>query len=108
MANRILVTLGVGYLAQVYRRALYIELQQAGAEFDVIKEVSATYQAQHLDSKPVNFFRIGDLLVSVITVRELSDLVCSRFLHHIRYFKLKRGLLINFHAVHLDFKYIRL
>jgi GxxExxY protein len=108
MANRILVTLGVGYLAQIYRRALYIELQQAGAEFEVIKEVTATYQAQRLDSKPVNFFRIGDLLVSVVAVRELTDLILSRFQHHIRYFHLKRGLLINFHALHLDFKYVRL
>jgi hypothetical protein len=55
IANRILVTLGIGYLAQVYRRALYIELQQAGAEFELIKEVTATYQAQRLDGKSVNW-----------------------------------------------------
>ncbi len=37
MANRVLVTLGPGYLPQIYRRAMFYELQTARAEFETIK-----------------------------------------------------------------------
>lgn len=108
MANRILVTLGVGYFHQVYRRAFYYELKQAHVRFDVAKEVTAMYHHQPLDSKEVNFFIIGDLLLSVVAVQSLHNLLMSKFQKYIRYFRLKRGLIFNFNALHLDFKYVKL
>ncbi len=108
MANRILVTLGVGYFHQIYRRALYYELKQANVRFDVAKEVTATYRRQNLGTKDVNFFIIGDLLVSVVAVQSLHDLLLSKFHNYIRYFHLKRGLIFNFNALHVDFRYVKL
>lgn len=108
MANRILVTLGPGYFHQIYRRAFYYELQQANVQFDVAKEVKAIYRQQELDSKEVRFFIIGDLLLSAVAVQSIDDLLLSKFQHYIRYYHLKRGLLVNFNALHLDFKYMKL
>ncbi len=108
MANRILVTLGPGYFHQVYRRAFYYELQQAQIPFEFAKEVRAVYRQQDVGSKAVRFFIIGDLLLSAVAVQAIDALLLSKFQHYIQYYRLKRGLLINFNAVRLDFKYIKL
>lgn len=108
MANRVFVTLGPGYFHQVYRRALYYELQQANIPFEVVKQVYAIYRQKTLDSKEVRFFILGDLLLSAVAVQSIDDLLLSKFQHYLRYYRLKRGLLINFNAMHLDFRYMKL
>ncbi|QTA79401.1 GxxExxY domain-containing protein [Desulfonema limicola] len=105
MANRILTTLGAGYFHQIYRRAFYYELKQAGVDFKVNKEVSAQYQNKKIGSREVNFFIIGDLLLSVVAVKELDSLIVNRFRNYGRYFKQKRGLIFNFNSLKLDFRY---
>ncbi len=106
MANRILVTLGAGYFHQVYRRAFYYELKIAGVQFEVIKEIKAIYLDRSLDSNEVNLFLIGDLLLSVVAVSVFDDLELSKFYSYIRYFKCKRGLIFNFNAVCLTYRYV--
>jgi GxxExxY protein len=105
IANRILMTLGPGYFHQIYRRAFYYELQQAQIQFEVIKEMTAIYQNEVIDSKEVSFFLIGDLLLSLVAVKELNQNTLSRFSYHLQYFKCKRGLIVNFNAVCLDYRY---
>ncbi len=107
MANRILINLGAGYFHQIYRKAFYYELKSAGISFHFTKDIFAKYHNETLGSKEVNFFIIGDLLLSVIAVKELDSLLLSKFKSYIRYFKLKRGLIFNFNALHLDFRYLR-
>ena len=106
IANRILVTLGVGYFHQVYRRAFYYELKIAGISFEVIKEVTAVYHHRSIDSENVNLFLIGDLLLSAVAVLKLDDLELSKFHSYLYYFKCRRGLIFNFNAVCLDYRYI--
>jgi len=108
IANRVLVTLGPGYLAQIYRRALYHELKTAGCKFETVKEVSAHYRQQPVGTREVNFFVIGDLLLSAVTVKELHDLMLLRFRNYLKHLHCRRGLIINFHATVLDFRYIEL
>ncbi|MDM8541241.1 GxxExxY protein [Desulfococcaceae bacterium HSG9] len=105
IANRILVTLGPGYFHQIYRRAFYYELKQAGICFDITRELSAEYRNEKLGVKEVNFFILGDLLLATVALKELSDLILFRFWNYIRLFKLRRGLIFNFNAMRLDFKY---
>jgi len=108
MANRILITLGPGYFHQIYRRAFYYELKKAGIRFYVEKDAPVWYQNYIVDSEEVNFFIInGDLLLSILAVRKLDAQILSEFRNHIRDFSLKKGLIFNFNALHLTFKYIR-
>jgi len=107
IANRILITLGAGYFHQVYRRAFYYELKQAGTDFEIAKEIYASYRNKRLGAKEVNFFILGDLLLSVVAVNQFDDLILSKFRNYIRYFKLKRGLIFNFKSLCLDYRYIR-
>jgi len=106
MANRILMTMGAGYLRQVYRRAFYYELQMAQIDFELIKQVTATYRYHILKSKEVGFFRIGDLLLSVVAVKAFDQLTLSKFSHFLKFFNCKKGLIFNFRAMHLDYRYL--
>jgi len=106
MANRILITLGVGYFHQIYRRAFYYELKISGIDFEIIKEVKAIYHNNFLSSKEVNFFLIGKLLLSVIAVNELDKLTLSKFHNYVKHFKCKKGLIFNFNSMRLDYRYI--
>ncbi len=108
MANRILVTLGPGYFHQVYRRAFYHELQTAGVDFELIKEVVANYRQQVLDSKEVHFFRIGDLLLSAVAVNELTSNFLLKFRYYIKHVHCQHGLIFNFQALRLDFRYFEI
>lgn len=108
MANRILITLGPGYFHQVYRRAFYYELKNNGAEFDVVKEITTQFRQRTFTSQKVNFLRTGDLLLSAVAIHELTPVILSRFCHSIRHLHCERGLIVNFNALHLDFKYFEL
>ena len=100
------LTLGAGYFHQIYRRAFYWELKQSGIAFETAGKVVATYNNQRLGEKEVNFLIIGDLLLSAVAVNELDKLTASRFRNYVRHFGLKRGLIVNFKAVCLDFRYV--
>jgi len=105
IANRILITLGVGYFHQVYRRAFYYELEMANIDFKVVKEVTAIFNGVLLKKKQFNLFVIGDLLLSVKAVQKLDPVTLSRFSYKIKYLNCNRGLIFNFNAVHLDYRY---
>ena len=105
IANRVLITLGSGYFAQIYRRALFYELRMAGVSFGVIKEVTASYHDEVLGSRDVNFFRLDDLLLSVVAVKKLDQLTLLKFRNYIKHLECKRGLIFNFNSTILDFRY---
>lgn len=105
IANRILITLGTGYFHQVYKRAFHHELKSADIGFQTVKEVSAKYRDETVDSRNVSFFVIGDLLMSVVAVQELDNTILYRFRNYIDYLRLKKGLIFNFNALRLDFRY---
>ncbi|OQY56606.1 MAG: hypothetical protein DRR08_23805 [Candidatus Parabeggiatoa sp. nov. 2] len=106
IANRILITLGPGYFHKIYRKAFYYELRPSQIQFEVIKKMTAVYHGRALNSKEVNFFLIGDLLLSVVAVKALNQIILSRFAYHIKHFNCKRGLIVNFNAVRLDYRYL--
>lgn len=108
IANRVLITLGAGYFAQIYRRALYHELKMAGVNFGVIKEVTANYRDKVVGSRDVNFFLLDDLLLSVVTVKELNRLTLLKFRNYIKHLGSKRGLIFNFNSTVLDFRYFEI
>ncbi len=105
MANRVLVTLGAGYLPQIYRRALFYELQSAGATFETIKKMTAHYYNQPVGGRDVNFFKIGDLLVSIVAVQELHELLLLKFRQYITHLHCQHGVIFNFNSTVLDFRY---
>ncbi len=108
IANRILVTLGAGYFHRVYRRAFKIELKQTGIPFTTVNRVFAEYRHCTLGEKEVHFFVLGDLLLSTVAVKALDSVALARFCSYIRHLNLKHGLIFNFNALRLDFRYFEL
>ncbi len=108
IANKVLIHLGAGYIHQIYRRAMYWEMKQARLDFRVIRQIHAEYQNRPVGGKEVNFFVIGDLLLSTIAVQALDDALLHRFCNHVRHLHCPRGLIFNFNHVHLDFRYFEL
>lgn len=89
----------------MYRRALFYELRTAKIEVEVVKKATAEYRQQIVGSKDVYFFRVGDLLISAIAVNELTDELLAQFRNYIAHLHCQRGCIINFRALHLDFRY---
>jgi GxxExxY protein len=108
MANRVLVSLGVGYFHQIYRRALYCELKAAQIEFEVMKQVTATYYNRMVGSREVNFFKIGDLLASAVAVQAVDDMMLIKFRNYLKHLHCRHGVLFNFNATVLDSRYLEL
>jgi len=108
ICQRILVTLGPGYLHQVYRRALFYELRLAKVEVGFIKEAVAEYRQRVVGRRDVYFLRVRDLLISAVAVNELTDELLAKFRNYIKHLRCQRGFIINFRALHLDFRYYEL
>lgn len=108
MADRILTTLGSGYFHQIYRRAFRYELEIAVADFRRIKEFNVRYRGTVVGTAEVNFFVIGDLLLSAVAVSELNRLILSKLRNYMKQLNCRRGLIFNFNATVLDFRYIEL
>ena len=89
-------TLGFGFLEQVYKNALFMELQERGLKCECEKELKVYYK-----NKVVGTYR-ADIVVEDIVILELKVVSSLRLEHEwqlINYLKatdLQVGLLLNF------------
>lgn len=101
---RVHQTLGPGFLENIYRRALLIELQTRGLVTEVEKEIIIYY-----DGCEVGRHRL-DLVVERRVIIELKTVECLSRAHYAQirsYLKasgLEPGLLINFASDQADFR----
>lgn len=108
IAKEILETLGPGYFHQVYRRAFWDELKRKDIGFHLLKQANAIYNNKIYQTVEVRFFKIGEMLISVVAIEEINNLVIKKFLNFMKNFQCKRGLLINFNSVVVDFRFLQL
>ena len=107
ISKDILEILGPGYFHQVYRRAFWDELKYNDINFEWIKQLELKYQGKVYDYKEVKFFKINNLLISIIAVNSLNDFVVNRFSKYVKYYKCSKGLVINFNNTLVDFRYLK-
>ncbi len=105
ISKEILEILGPGYFHQIYRRAFWDELKYNNINFEWIKQLELKYQEKVYDSKEVKFFKINNLLISIIAVNSLNSLIVNRFSKYIKHYKCSNGLIINFNNTVVDFRY---
>lgn len=106
ISKEILETLGPGYFHQVYRRAYWDELERNNIGFELIKDLELNYQGRYYGKKEVRFYKINDLLISVIAVSSINDLILNRFYKFVKHYKCQNGLIINFNSTIVDFRFI--
>ncbi|MCH8318174.1 MAG: GxxExxY protein, partial [Bacteroidetes bacterium] len=104
ISKEILETLGPGYFHQVYRRAFWYELKDQDIDFEIIKQLELIYKGKTYASKEVRFYKVNDLLISIVSVNKLDDRILYNLSKYKRYYNCKNGLIINFNSTVIDFR----
>ena len=97
-------TLGNGFQEVIYQRALAIEFQHQGLEFEREKEMTIHYRDFDIGTRRVDFFVEDTIMVEIKARTELDDSHLNQAMNYLEAYKMKIGLLINFGANSLQFK----
>lgn len=104
-SKTVLEYLGPGYFHHVYQRAMNHEIRMLGLNYQKVKSIEAIYHGQIVGSREVRFFKIDDLLYAPIAVESLDDNILHKFTFYIRHTASRRGLIVNFKNLNLNFRY---
>jgi GxxExxY protein len=97
-------TLGNGFQEVIYQRALAIEMEKQGVNFQREMEMPIFYEGIHIGTRRVDFF-VGDfVMVELKALIKLEDVHLAQAMNYCQAYNLPVGLLINFGAKSLEFK----
>ena len=96
--------LGNGFQEVIYQRALAIEMQFQGLEFEREKNMSIFYRDLDIGTRRVDFFVENKIMVEIKAKLELDDSNLNQSINYLEAYKMKIGLLINFGSNSLQFK----
>jgi len=106
--HRVHLTLGPGFLHQVYRRATMIELRRSGLSYDYIKKLPVEYEGQLLGYQDVRLILVeGKVLLATFALRQTEDVMAEQLKAHLRHLGLRLGLLVNFYGARLTITPVR-
>jgi GxxExxY protein len=101
-------TLGSGFLHQVYRRAVMIELRRSRLSYDYIKQMPVEFAGQFLGYQDVRLILIEDkVLMVVFALRTGAEAMEEQLKAHLRRFGIKLGLIVNFYGTVLEVTMVR-
>lgn len=95
--------LGCGFQEVIYHRALAIEMNKAGLNFERELEMTIHYGEHEIGTRRVDFL-VDDVMVEIKAIRHLDDLELAQALNYLRVYQVKRGLLLNFGNTKLEIK----
>jgi GxxExxY protein len=97
-------TLGNGFQEVIYQRALAIELNLAGLNFEREKYIEIFYRDTSIGTRRADFFVEGVIMVELKALIKLEDVHITQAMNYVEAYKMQIGLLINFGAKSLEFK----
>lgn len=97
-------TLGNGFQEVVYQRALAIEMQMQGLNFEREKEMPLQYKGYDVGTRRVDFFVEDKIMVEIKAITDLEDVHLAQAMNYLEAYNMSIGLLINFGAKSLQFK----
>lgn len=103
-AQKVHRILGNGFQEVIYQRALEIEFQQEGLEFEREKEMDIFYEESLIGTRRVDFLVDSDIMVELKALTKLEEVNIAQLINYIEAYKVKIGLLINFGAKSLQIK----
>ena len=103
-AMKVHSTLGNGFQEVIYQRALAIEFNYAGIEYQREMEMSIFYRDEDIVTRRVDFFVEGKIMVELKAVIDLQDVHLAQAMNYLEAYHMEIGLLINFGARSLQFK----
>ena len=96
--------LGVGFMENVYQRALRIEMTQQGLEFDYEHDMLILYKGEVVGKRRVDFFVENTAMVEIKALIKLEDVHLAQAINYLEASNKEIGLLLNFGAKSLDFR----
>ncbi|MBD3281324.1 GxxExxY protein [Candidatus Uhrbacteria bacterium] len=96
--------LGNGFQEIVYQRALAVEMDLQGLNFEREKELPLIYKNHQVGTRRVDFFVEGKIMVELKALTELEDVHLAQAFNYLEAYKMEVGLLINFGRKSLEFK----
>ncbi len=106
--HRVHFTLGPGFLQQIYRRAVMIELQRSGLNFAYIKELPVHYEGELLGQQEARLIVVADKVVLAVYALSIpDDSLVERLRARLRQLGMSFGLLVNFHDARLSVSPVR-
>jgi GxxExxY protein len=103
-AMKVHSTLGNGFQEVIYQRALAIEMQKQGLNYQREMEMSIFYEGFNIGTRRVDFFVEAQVMVELKAVEKLEDVHKAQAINYCEAYNIADGLLINFGGKSLDFK----
>lgn len=103
-AMKVHSTLGNGFQEVIYQRALAIELEKQGLNFQREMEMGIYYDGIHIGTRRVDFFVEENIMVELKAVIKLEDVHLAQAMNYCQAYQLPIGLLINFGSKSMEFK----
>jgi GxxExxY protein len=107
-AMRVHSTLGSGFQEVIYQRALAIEMNFEGLDFEREKEMPIFYRDQNIGTRRVDFFVEDLVMVELKAISQLEDVHLAQAMNYLEAYGTEIGLLINFGGKSLEFKRVHL
>ena len=99
-------TLGPGFLENVYRRALLVELTQRNLSVETEKEVTVYYRDEEVGRHRLDLVVENKVVVELKTVEELSKAHYAQVRSYLKATGLSVAILVNFAKEKADFRRI--
>ncbi len=97
-------TLGNGFQEVIYQRALEIEMNMAGIEFNREFEMPIFYREKKIGTRRVDFLVEEKVSVELKAIIKIEDVHFAQAINYLEAYNLQIGLLINFGETSLNFK----
>lgn len=103
-AMKVHSTLGNGFQEVIYQRALVIEMEKQGLDFQREMEMTIYYDGIDIGTRRVDFFVEDLIMVELKALIKLEDVHLAQAMNYCQAYDLPIGLLINFGSKSLTFK----
>lgn len=103
-AIRVHSRLGPGFMENIYRRSMVIELQKAGHVVEAEKELPVLYEGELVGTHRLDLFVDGRLILELKTVERIDKVHYGQLPSYLRAANQPIGLLINFAGAKADFR----
>lgn len=103
-AMKVHSALGNGFQEVIYQRALQIEMQLDGLEFQREMEMPIFYRSEKIGTRRVDFFVENEIMVELKAIIQLEDVHLAQAINYCEAYNMQTGLLINFGSKSLTFK----
>ena len=103
-AMKVHSTLGNGFQEVIYQRALAIEMDKQGLNFNREMEMAIYYEGINIGTRRVDFFVEDNIMVELKALIRLEDVHLAQAMNYCQAYNLPIGLLINFGAKSMEFK----